>query len=803
MNRAIFSGQRIPRELLVLPTEEYYRRRYRTDRRGRWLLLLVVALVVVVAAKGALANTTQAAGGAPVTLDQVGSGDLLFSSAGQEDYRPAVHLRSRATIAVRGMLAEVELEQAFENASATWQEAIYVFPLPSEAAVNGLEIRVGERRIVGKVRERQQAERIYREARAAGKRAALLEQQRPNLFTNRVANIAPGEKVHVKVRFLVPVSYANGAFSLRLPTTLTPRYMPGQVDTSSEAVQAVMLNGNGWALPTDQVPDAHRISPFMMPTAELTSTGSHRIAIEITLDGGLPMADISSPYHDIDFEQGSGGGYTVSLRGGSAVMDRDFVLRWRPPTSALPRAALFSEVVTGRSGVAKQGESEVAESQRVERVEAADLSGTYLQLLLLPPDAVGQTRQLPREVIYVIDTSGSMGGSSIRQARESLLLALSRLRPQDRFNIIEFNSVSRMVFPQPVAARPENIQLARAQVASLQATGGTEMAPALRKAFNQQLPGDETLVRQVVFITDGAVGNEAALFEIIRQSLGDTRLFTVGIGSAPNSFFMRKAAQVGRGSSITIGDLGEVQTQMQALFARLENPLVTDLRISWPKGLHVDAYPKKMPDLYQGEPLRLVARIRGEQVSGKLRVSGRLAGRQFQRELELSGNVGTGGLGSLWARKRIEALRDRQRPVGERSAEGQRLRGQILDLALAFKLVSPYTSFVAVEEKVVRPEGTRLSKSPVPNAVARGQVLQRQTYPRTALGLQGQLLLATILLALGGWLRRSRDSGCSGGSRPRAWAGWALRHLRQWLRRVVPDPRRARRPWERILARSC
>ena len=797
MNRAIFSGQRIPRELLVLPTEEYYRRRYRSHRRGRWLLLVLAVLAVVFAATGTLASEPQATAPAGVALEQVGSGDLLFKSAGPEGYRPAIHLHSRAAVAVRGLLAEVELKQAFKNASAVWQEAIYVFPLPSGAAVNGLEIRVGERRIVGKVRERQQAERIYREARAAGKRAALLEQQRPNLFTNRVANIAPGEKIQVTVRFMTPVSYTNGIFSLRLPTTLTPRYMPGQVKVVGEVAQALAVNGNGWALPTDQVADAHKISPVMQPAAELTATGSHRIAIEMTLDGGLPMADISSPYHDIDFNQRSAGGYTVSLRGGSAVMDRDFVLRWRPPTSALPRAALFAEMIAAPTGTAQPNESQVGEQRK-----GADLSGTYLQVLLLPPDAVGQVQRLPREVIYVIDTSGSMGGSSIRQARESLLLALSRLRPQDRFNIIEFNSVTRVVFPQPVVARPENIRLARAQVASLQATGGTEMAPALRKALGQQSPGDEALVRQVVFITDGAVGNEAALFELIRQSLGNTRLFTVGIGSAPNGFFMRKAAQIGRGSSITIGDPSEVREQMQALFAKLENPLVTDLRITWPKGLHVDAYPKKLPDLYQGEPLRLVARIRGGDASGKLRVSGRLAGQQFQRELALSGSTGTGGLGTLWARERIEALRDRQRPAGEQSAAGQKLRGQILDLALAFQLVSPYTSFVAVEEKVVRPDGAELSKSPVPNAVARGQVLQRQTYPRTALGLRGQLLLAATLLALGGWLRRGRSIASSAGSRVRDWVGRVPRHLRSWLRRLVPDPRRAHRRLERALVRA-
>ncbi|WP_237063546.1 MULTISPECIES: marine proteobacterial sortase target protein [Microbulbifer] len=790
MDRTIFSGQRIPRELVVLPTEEYYRRRYRSDRRGRWLLLLVTALAVVVGAAGSRANVPGDTVTREVSLEQAGSGDLLFKATGQGRYQPALHLNSRAELRVRGLLAEVELEQVFENATGRWQEAVYVFPLPPQAAVNGLEIRVGERRIVGRVRERQQAERIYREARAAGKRAALLEQQRPNLFTNRVANIAPGEKVRVSVRFLMPVGFDSGSFSLRLPTTLTPRYIPGRADAPDEAVKELQLDGNGWALPTDQVPDAHKISPFMQPAAELTDSGSHRIAIEMDLEAGLPLADIHGPYHDIDFKQVGGGAYSVSLRGGDAVMDRDFVLRWRPRQSALPRAALFTGVVADDAGAPEEGA--VGEG-------GADRAGTYLQLLLLPPDLSGKTRRLPREVVYVIDTSGSMGGSSIRQARDSLLLALSRLQPGDRFNIIEFNSITRPVFPRPVAATTDNLRLARSQVEALQARGGTEMAPALRKAFGQQLPGDETLVRQVVFITDGAVGNEAALVELVRQSLGDARLFTVGIGSAPNSYFMRKAAQIGRGASITIGDIGEVSARMQSLFAKLENPLVTDLQVTWPQGLHVDAYPKKMPDLYRGEPLRLVARVRGSALRGKLMVSGRLAGRQFHRELALTPGRDAEGLGSLWARSRIEALRDRQRAVGKSSAAGKTLRSEILELALAFQLVSPYTSFVAVEEAPVRPEGEELAESPVPNAVARGQVLQRQSYPPTATGVYAQLLAALGLLGLGaglGWGGRPRSSTWR---RSRAATG---RWLRRWLRRRLPDPRRARLSLERQLVRA-
>nr|WP_284500120.1 marine proteobacterial sortase target protein [Microbulbifer sp. GX H0434] len=766
-----------------MPTDEYYRRRYRGSRRGRWLLFVVTVLAVILAAMGARAGEGGQGESAAVTLNDVEAGDLLFSAGGKGQYVPAIHLASDARISVRGLVAEVQLQQQFTNRSGEWREAIYALPLPEDAAVAGLEIRVGERRIVGRVRERKKAQQIYDAARKAGKRAALLEQQRPNLFTNKVANIAPGETVQVQIRYLQPVRYDSGTFSLRLPTTLTPRYIPGEVKAAgagnANSELELVADSSGWALPTNQVPDADKITPFMQPAAELTANDSHRISIEVSLDGGLPLADISSPYHDIDFRKRADGRYRVRLKNGSAVMDRDFALNWRPRSSAMPRAALFTQV---------------AEPRNEKNVAGTD-SGHYLQLLLLPPDAARNVRRLPREVVYVIDTSGSMGGNSIRQAKESLLMALSRLQPGDRFNVIEFNSNTRAFFPRPVTADRQAVQHARDLVEGLQAGGGTEMAPALRLALSQQLPGDNNLVRQVVFITDGAVGNERALFELIRQQLQQARLFTVGIGSAPNSHFMRKAAQFGRGASVTIGDLGEVQARMQALFAKLENPLVTDLQLTWPQGLKVDAYPKRLPDLYRGEPLQLAARIDGGPLEGEVVLRGRLAGKQFQRSLMLkeskeggesgengkSGESSGRGIGSVWARAKIASLRDRQLETGERSEAGDALRQQILQLALDHQLASPYTSFVAVEEEVARPAAQRIAKGPVPNAVARGQLLQTQAYPGTAAGLSAQLLTAAILFGLAGLLRRGRPL-----------KGRLLHRLRQLLRRIVPDPRRAR-----------
>ncbi|WP_444932287.1 marine proteobacterial sortase target protein [Microbulbifer sp. SSSA002] len=773
MNRVTLFKPQFHKDDLMLPTEEYYRRRQKADGAGRWWCFVVVVLAVVVAAIGAEVNAQALpdAGDAPqlepaetVTLNDIKGGDLLFSGSEPGKYIPALHLDSQVNISVRGLVAEVALRQQFKNTSDAWQEAVYALPLPEQAAVAGLEIQVGERRIVGKVHERKAAAKIYKAARAAGKRAALLEQQRPNLFTNKVANIAPGETVQINIRYLQPVNYDSGVFSLRMPTTLTPRYIPGK-PISPQALNGdereLVVEQSGWALPTDQVPDAAAITPFMQPAQELQALGSHNIAIEVDLHGGLPLAKIDSPYHAIDIDNRGEGRYRIQLRDGTAEMDRDFLLNWQPRASAMPRAALFSEQIA-----AEQGEGAQA--------------GAYLQVMLLPPSAGTSTQRLPREVIYVVDTSGSMSGNSMRQAKESLTLALSRLHSSDRFNVIEFNSTTRAFFPRPIAASADNIRRARREIENLNAEGGTEMAPALRMAFGQQMQDDTSTVQQVVFITDGAVGNERALFELISQSLHSARLFTVGIGSAPNSHFMRKAAQFGRGTFVTIGDISEVRERMQALFAKLENPMATDLQLSWPQGVVADAYPKRIPDLYSGEPIQLVAKVQGHLLQGDIQLRGRMAGKQFVRKLALKidGGSDTRGIGSVWARSKIQALRDQQLESGEHSDAGQALREQILQTALSHQLASPYTSFVAVEEEVVRGAAETLSRSPVANMTAQGQVLQRQAYPQTATGLYGQLLAAALLLILAASLRRGR-----------ALRGHWMHTLRRFLRRVLPDPR--------------
>lgn len=645
-------------------------------------------------------------------LPQTGGGQFyLHDSEGR--YHAAAHLESSANISVNGMIAKVELTQHFSNTSDTWLEGVYAFPLAETAAVNYMEMHIGERVIVGEIKEKNIARKIYEQAKSEGKKAALVEQQRPNLFTQKVANIPPGESIAVKLHYLQRVDYDQGTFSLRLPTTLTPRYMPGaSLGNDAEQVkEVVQINPLGWALPTTEVPDADLISPFMTTSANAGNT----IAITVELNAGLPLADIQALYHDVRIAKNKQT-HSINLQNGREKMDRDFVLHWRPANSRVAQAAAFKETIDNED---------------------------YLLVMLVPPQQAlhEQHNYLPRDMIFVIDTSGSMQGTSIVQARESLALALARLRPEDKFNVIEFNSTHTSLFHQLQSADAHNIQQAINWVSRLQANGGTEMHSALQTALTQM--EQSARLQQIVFITDGAVGNEAALFELIHQYLGASRLFTVGIGSAPNSYFMRKAAEFGRGSFTHIGSTTEVKTRMEALFSKLESAVVSHINVQWP--VAVESYPQKIPDLYAGEPILLAAKTPAAQ--GKLQLDGFTASEAWSRSLDLDIPQNSTGVASVWARAKVDMLEDQR----FRGMLAEEVREAVLEVALQHKLLTAYTSFVAVEQVVSRVAEEKLAQSLIPNLVANGQLPQAQTlsYPQGATSAELSFILG--LLGLIGW----------------------------------------------------
>ncbi|HEY5719173.1 MAG TPA: marine proteobacterial sortase target protein, partial [Gammaproteobacteria bacterium] len=622
-------------------------------RLGLLLLLLLAGLLV---ARAARANLE------PAALDQVTRGTLLFRSAGDGGYRPAPELRTEVTLKVTGMVARATLRQRFRNPGLEWVEGTYVFPLPETAAVDTLRLVIGERVIEGQVRERAQAQKAYRQARDSGKRAALVEQQRPNVFTTAVANVGPGEEVTVEIAYQQAVDYRDGAFQLRFPLVVGPRYIPGQPLPEAQLSEELKLAG-GWARATDQVPDAPLVTP---PVAAPGEALERPVSIEVELRPGFPLAELVSQHHAVRRAR-RGELERVALVEGPVPADRDFELTWRPVATAAPRAALFAE--------------QVGDAQ-------------YALLTVLPPARLAADQpRMPRDLVLVIDVSGSMHGTSIAQAKAALQRALERLDPGDRFNVVRFNNSASTLYPGLVPAHRGNLDTALRWVGRLEATGGTEMAAALRLALDPGAQGQTGRLRQVVFLTDGAVGNEEGLFRLISERLGAARLFTVGIGSAPNSHFMRRAAEHGRGSFVHVGDLAQVAERIDALLRKLETPALTDVRIDWPEGVAVEAYPDPVPDLYFDEPVQVVLRLPRLPASVPLR--GRVGLREWQASLELAAAPAS-GIAKLWARQKLAALEARRTRASDPAAS-EALRAEATAVALGHGLVSRYTSLVAID----------------------------------------------------------------------------------------------------------
>jgi Ca-activated chloride channel family protein len=390
--------------------------------------------------------------------------------------------------------------------------------------------------------------------------------------------------------------------------------------------------------------------------------------------------------------------------------------------------------------------------------EMIDGEPHYLLMVMPPNDADAQPVVMPREMIFIIDTSGSMHGVSIAQAKRAVMQALDGLQPGDLFNIIEFNSNMRPLFRQSVVVDAASLGGARDFVRALQANGGTNMRPALEFALASG--PKESHLRQIVFITDGSVGNEQDLYALIERRLGAARLFTVGIGSAPNSWFMRRSAELGRGTFVIISALHEVREKMDRLFRKLEYPQVTNINVAWPGGTVVESYPGVVPDLYLGEPVTIKAKSSGEfQPGDRLTISGDSAAGAWSGDLPLVSKDDDPGIGALWARAKIAALHDEER----RGADAALTRKVIVDTALAHHLVSRYTSLVAIDKTPVRPSGDPLSKEQVPNLLPYGQSMNAifgfpaTATPATLLQLRGLTLIlaALLLLAIGHARRRT------------------------------------------------
>jgi Ca-activated chloride channel family protein len=569
-----------------------------------------------------------------------------------------------ATVEVRvtGIIARTKVTQIFQNPSSDWVEGIYIFPLPGDAAVDTLRMKVGDRTVLGVIQEKEEARQTYETAKQRGSKTSLVEQQRPDVFTTSVAHVGPGETVEVAIELQQVVRWERGRFSLRFPMVVRPE--------------------------EGKAPRKNRLR--LPPVLRRGSAPVNPFSFHADLYPGFPLARVESPSHAITVVKAKGKNfrYAVDLTKGVEYADSDLVLEWTPDIGREPRAVFYSEEVDGEK---------------------------YALLMVMPPDAPGvAASRLPRETIFIIDTSGSMYGPPMTQAQNALLFGLGKLQPGDWFNVIEFDSKATAVFPWSVPATPDALEKARRFISCLDADGGTQMLPALQIAFRK--PALAGLVPQVIFATDGYLYDEEQVVQFLKASLGSRRLFPVAIGTGLNVPLLRRLGALGGGSFTWITDMRNVQAAMGALFSQLESPMLRQIEVQW-SDPSAEAWPARVSDLYLGDPLVVTARLADG--DGPVTVSGLRGGAAWQDSFAVAGEFKGAGIDKLWARRKIQGLSDSLADGGD----PEEVRRGITRLGLRHHLVTDYTSLVAVDPEVTAPSGLQPLQRVLPiNSPADGPV---------------------------------------------------------------------------------
>lgn len=674
----------------------------RKSERGIRLTTIVAGLTVTVAI---LASLTSVAIAQTAQVSENGPVGLFFKSDLTKDVFAAPTLSSDVVIDISGEIARVNIRQRFRNPSDVWMEGVYVFPLPERSAVDRLTMRIGAREIEGEILEKQEAERVYREAADAGRHASLLSSARANVFSTSVANIGPGEEIVIEIEYQDRIRFDDGAYSYRFPLVVAPRYTPG--DAPALVVVTPSPRDGRWPelQPIEFQPNPPSganasVRDIFGPIRNPKNGAINPVSLAVLLDAGVELAKLGSPNHDISITRDGNSRAIVTLSAGSVPADQDFVLNWTPANSSAPMIGLFAEHVDG---------------------------STHVVTSVLPPQEIDPTIiPNPRDIVLILDKSGSMHGTAIAQAKQAIRLAISRLPKDARFNLIAFDNAAKPVFNGLRPANENFITRAFEALDRLEADGGTEMHAALELALDS--PREAGRLMQVVFLTDGAVSNERELFDLIDHRLGDARLFTVGIGPAPNSFFMRRAAESGRGTFTYIDDPRELDDRVSSLLRKLERPALTDLRVTW--DLSSDAipqtYPSRIPDLYFGEPITFTTKLTGtnpETIAGTMRIEGRRGQDIWATELDLADVQNAEGAAAVWARSKIADL---QAQRGQTEVEQDQIRDQVVKTALTYQLVTAFTSLVAVDEtKIARPENVSSSQTEVERNLPAGMSMEK------------------------------------------------------------------------------
>ncbi|MGB3492958.1 MAG: VIT domain-containing protein [Elainellaceae cyanobacterium] len=585
-------------------------------------------------------------------------GLYVSSDSGEPQVFPLEH--TDVTAQVSGNVARVEVTQTFTNPYDEPLEAIYVFPLPDEAAVDDMEIRIGDRIIRGDIKRREEAQAIYEQAVREGRTAGLLEQERANIFTQSLANIRPGEQIDVTIRYSESLSFVGNDYEFVFPMVVGPRYIPGNPVTEE---------GD-----TDQVPDASRITPPVLPP---DVRSGHDIAVTVNLEAGVPVQDIESPSHDIQIQRQQSG-VQIQLDSSDTIPNKDLIVRYQ---------------VAG------------AETQTTVLTQRGEQGG-HFAAYLIPAVEYDRDEIVPKDVVFLMDTSGSQRGEPLAKSQELMRRMIDGLNPDDTFTIIDFANTATRLSEQPLANTAANRQRAIAYVNALTAEGGTELLNGMREVMRFP-PANRGRLRSVVLLTDGYIGNEAAVIAEVQQQLKPgNRLYSFGVGSSVNRFVLDRLAEVGRGTMQVVRQDEPTEAVIETFLSRINNPVLTNIELEWlGDGEAPELYPLAVPDLFDSQPLVLFGR-KADGRSGRLRITGTMAGGdRYEQTLTVNFDQGSDNeaIAQLWGRARIKDLMTQM--YGGETVSG--VEG-VTETALDYRLLSQYTAFVAVSEEVrVDPDGTR------------------------------------------------------------------------------------------------
>jgi Ca-activated chloride channel homolog len=569
---------------------------------------------------------------------------------------------SAASVDIAGVIASVRLTQVYRNTGRRAIEAIYVFPGSTRAAVHGMTMTIGERRIVAKIQERQEARRQYEAARQAGQTASLLEQQRPNVFQMNVANILPGDEIKVELFYTELLVPRDHLYEFVFPTVVGPRYTNG--------LNGGAAGNEGWTR-----------NPYLRQGEAPPSTFDFRA----TISAGMPLKEVGSPSHDVKVEYFDRQRARLSLPSSErSAANRDVVLRYR-----LADDRIETGVLLGASGDER-----------------------FFLCMVEPPRRFADAAIPPREYIFIMDVSGSMNGFPIDTSKELMRGVLNRLRPADSFNVLFFAGGSYLLSPTSLPATEANKVRAIREVEQQRGSGGTELLPALQRAFGlpRSRPG---ISRVVVIATDGYVDVERDAFTLIRNHLGDANVFTFGIGTAVNRHLIEGMARVGEGEPFVVLNPGEAPAAAARFLDYIRSPLLTGVEVHTPGFQAYDLEPARTPDLFAERPLVIAGKYRGEP-AGEIVVTGFTGEGPFERRIPMKGRTATSGdaLKFLWARDRVAVISDFRLARG---AGDEDIRRQVTELGLKYTLLTEFTSFVAIDQRLRRQDGTyETVKQPLP-----------------------------------------------------------------------------------------